>query len=76
MDVEQRDVTPFELTVADEVFLVGTKSEMVAVGSISGVKVGTGGAGPLTKQLFQEFSNVVRRAEEGTPVYEAESVSI
>jgi branched-chain amino acid aminotransferase len=76
MDVEQRDVTPFELTTADEVFLVGTKSEILAVGSISGVKVGTGGVGPVTKRLYQEFSNVVQRAEEGTSIYEAESVSV
>ena len=74
--VEERDVTPFELSSADEVFLVGTKSEIVAVGSISGSKVGTGAAGPMTKKLCQEFARIVRRPEEGTPIYEAESVSI
>jgi branched-chain amino acid aminotransferase len=74
--VEERDVTLFELTTADEVFFVGTKSELVAVGSISGLNVGSGGAGPLTRKLYQEFSKVVLRAEEGTPIYEAESVSI
>ena len=71
MVVEQRDITPFELSTADEVFLVGTKSEILAVGSISGAKVGAGGAGPVTKLLFQEFSKVVQRAGEGTPVSEA-----
>ena len=76
IDVAQRDVTPFELTTADEIFLVGTKSEILAVGTISGAKVGHGGAGPMTKKLSQEFSRVVQRAEEGTPVYEAESVSV
>lgn len=76
LDVEQRDVTPFELATADEVFLVGTKSEILAVGSIGGAKVGTGGAGPVTSRLYREFSKVVQRAEEGTPVYEAESVSV
>jgi branched-chain amino acid aminotransferase len=76
LDVLERDVTPFELTTADEIFLVGTKSEILAVGSIGGVKVGTGGVGPLTRRLYEEFSKVVQRAEEGTPVYEAESVSI
>lgn len=74
--VEQRDITPFELMTADEVFLVGTKSEILAVGTISGFKIGTGGAGPVTRRLYQEFSKVVRQAEEGTPVYEAESVSV
>ncbi len=76
MDVQERDVTPFELATADEVFMVGTKSEILAVGSVSGEKVGTGGAGPVTRKLYAEFSRVVQRAEEGTPVYEAESVSL
>jgi branched-chain amino acid aminotransferase len=76
LELQERDITPFELTTADEVFIVGTKSEILAVGSISGAKVGSGGAGPVTKRLFQEFSEVVVRPEEGTPVYEAESVSV
>jgi branched-chain amino acid aminotransferase len=75
LDVDQRDVTPFELTTADEVFLVGTKSEILAVGSISGEKVGTGDVGPVTRKLCHEFSKVVGRPEEGAQVYEAESVS-
>ncbi|MDE1858599.1 MAG: branched-chain-amino-acid transaminase [Thaumarchaeota archaeon] len=76
VEVEERDVTPFELTVADEVFIVGTKSELAAVGSISGSNVGAGGAGPLTVRLYQEFSRVVQRPEEGTPVYEAAAESV
>jgi len=76
LDVQERDITPFELTTADEVFRVGTKSEILSVGFISGAKVGTGGAGQITKRLCQEFAKVVQRAEEGTSIYEAESVSI
>lgn len=76
LDVEERDVTPFELVTADEVFLVGTKSEILAVGSVGGTEVGTGEVGPLTKRLRQEFARVVQRPEEGTPIYEAESVSV
>jgi branched-chain amino acid aminotransferase len=76
LDLEQRDVTPFELAVADEVFLVGTKSELVAVGSISGAKVGSGAPGPTTRRLYQEFSKIVQRPEEGTPVYEAATENV
>ena len=76
MGVEERDVTPFELMTADEIFLVGTKSEILAVGSVRGATVGTGGVGNVTKLVYREFSKVVRKAEEGTPVYEAESVSV
>ncbi len=74
VELQERDVTPFDLITADEVFLAGTKSEILAVGSISGSKVGAGGVGPITKRLYQEFSKIVQRVEEGTPVYEAESV--
>jgi branched-chain amino acid aminotransferase len=70
LDIQERDVTPFELMTADEVFLVGTKSEILAVGSVSGTKIGTGGVGPVTRMLYEEFSEVVHRPEEGTPVYE------
>ena len=76
VDVLERDITPFELATADEVFLVGTKSEILSVVSLSGTKVGAGTAGPLTKRLYLEFSMVVRRPEEGTSIFEAESVSI
>jgi branched-chain amino acid aminotransferase len=76
LDVQERDVTPFEMTTADEIFLVGTKSEILAVGSIGGVRVGTGRGGPFTKRLYKEFSRVVRRAEEGTPIYRAEPTGV
>ena len=76
LEVEERDVTPFELTTADEVFVVGTKSEILAVGSISGSKVGSGGVGPVTRRLYQDFSKIVLKPEEGTQAYEAESVSV
>lgn len=76
LDVKERDVTPFDLVTADEVFLAGTKSEVVAVGTIGGTKIGSGGVGPVTRRLYQEFSRIVQRPEEGTPVYEAESVKV
>ncbi len=72
--VEERDVTPFEVLTADEVFLAGTKSEILAVGSVNGVKVGSGSAGPITKKLVQEFSKIVSSPDEGTLIYEAEQV--
>jgi branched-chain amino acid aminotransferase len=70
LDVEERDLTQFELVTADEVFLVGTKAEVLSVTSINGVKVGEGTVGPLTRRVYQEFGKVVLRPEEGTPVYE------
>ena len=72
LEVQERDITPFEVFTADEVFLVGTKSEIVAVGSVGGVKIGTGGAGPVTRKLVVEFGRLVQRPQEGTPVYESQ----
>jgi branched-chain amino acid aminotransferase len=74
--VQERDVTPFEVLTADEVFLVGTKSEILAVGSVKDVKIGAGGAGPVTKKLVREFSKVVRNPLEGTPIYETQSIRV
>ncbi|HUI85997.1 MAG TPA: branched-chain-amino-acid transaminase [Nitrososphaerales archaeon] len=75
-DVTERDVTPFELLTSDEVFLAGTKGEIVAIGSISGKRIGSGGVGPMTRRLYQEFARFVQRKDQGTPIYEAESVRI
>ena len=74
LEVQERDVTPFEVLTADEVFLVGTKSEIVAVGSVGDVRIGTGAAGPVTRRLVKEFSKLVQRPEEGTPIYGVEKV--
>ncbi|HME19326.1 MAG TPA: branched-chain-amino-acid transaminase [Nitrososphaerales archaeon] len=74
IDVQERDVTPFEVFTADEVFLVGTKSEIVAAGSVKDVTIGTGAAGPITRRLVKEFSKLVQRPEEGTPIYRAVKV--
>lgn len=72
--VWERDVTPFELVTADEVFLAGTKSEVLAVGTIGGTRIGSGGVGPMTRRIYQEFSKIVLKPEEGTPVYGIESL--
>ncbi len=70
LEVEETDITPFQLISADEVFLVGTKSEILAVGFINSRKIGSGSPGPITKKLLEEFGKLVGRREEGTPIYE------
>jgi branched-chain amino acid aminotransferase len=75
-DVQERDVTPFEVFTADEVFLVGTKSEILAVGSVNDVKIGSGTAGPITRRLLREFSKLVQRPEEGTPIYQTQALRV
>lgn len=75
-EITERDVTPFEMLTADEVFLAGTKGEIIAVGTINHRRIGSGGVGPMTRRLYQEFTRLVQRKDQGTPIYEAESVGV
>ncbi|HKM90682.1 MAG TPA: branched-chain amino acid transaminase [Candidatus Acidoferrales bacterium] len=47
------------LYVADEVFLCGTASEVTPVRSIDRIIIGSGGRGPVTKRLQDEFFALV-----------------
>jgi len=76
LEVSERDITPFELLTADEAFLVGTKSEILAVGLVNGTKVGSGTVGPVVRRLASEFAKIVARREEGTPAYESEYIDL
>lgn len=53
--VEERDITVVELLTSEEVFLTGTGAEIVPVAMISGVKIGEGAPGPITKRIMEEF---------------------
>jgi branched-chain amino acid aminotransferase len=72
--VVEKDVTAFELVVADEAFLTGTLSELVSITSVNKKTIGDGTAGPITRKLYREFNRLSRAGEEGTPIYEAEKV--
>jgi branched-chain amino acid aminotransferase len=71
-DVQERDITPFELMTADEAFLVGTKSEVRAIGSVNGRTLGSGGSGAVTRRVVREFSKLVLKKEEGTQTLQAQ----
>jgi branched-chain amino acid aminotransferase len=45
---------------ADEAFFTGTAAEIAVIGSVDGKKIGNGGIGPITKQLKDEYMNVVK----------------
>ncbi len=66
--VHERDVTPFELFTADEAFFTGTLLGLAAVGEVNGKKIGSGGVGPVTRELYENFKDVVSRPEEGTSI--------
>ena len=57
--IEER-FTRDDLYVADEVFLTGTAAEVTPVREIDGRRIGSGAAGPVTRQLQTAFFDVVR----------------
>jgi len=69
-DVEEKDITPFELLTADEVFVTGTGAEIVPVTKIAGRIIGHGTAGEITMKLIEEFEKEKANPSNGVKVYE------
>jgi branched-chain amino acid aminotransferase len=69
-DIHERDITPYELLNADEVFLTGTLAEVVPVIRIQGVPVGDGKPGPVTKEIIKGFQRMTQDPKEGTVIRE------
>jgi branched-chain amino acid aminotransferase len=44
--------------IADEVFFTGTAAEVTPIGSVDRIQIGDGKAGPITKQLGDEFFGI------------------
>ena len=73
--VQERDIDRTELYVADEAFLCGSGAEMRPVSSVDRFPVGDGRVGPVTRQLWEIYQEVVRgrnqaRAAWLTPVWQ------
>ena len=64
--VSEPNLTRYDLTTADEVFLTGTAAEIVPVSSIDGRIIGSGRPGLLTLKLTEDFRKLTR--SEGTPI--------
>jgi branched-chain amino acid aminotransferase len=67
-NVLEKDITPFELMTADEVFLTGTKAELVPVVSVSGRIIGEGKVGVITRRLIDEFIKIRKESSEGVSI--------
>lgn len=63
--VSEPNLTRYDLSTADEVFLTGTAAEIVPVSSIDGRIIGSG-QGRLTLKLMEDFRKLTR--SEGTPI--------
>lgn len=73
-DVVERDISRYELYIADEAFFSGTAAEITPILSIDKRPVNDGKVGPITKKLKEKYENVVRGREPKykgwlTPVY-------
>ena len=64
-DVKEKNITPFELFNADEVFFTGTAAEIVPVREINKRQINDGTPGPVTRRLMIEFARLVRDPREG-----------
>ncbi len=69
-EVRERDITPYELMVTDEVFLTGTLAEIVPVVRVNGIPVGDGKPGPVTKEIIRAFQRITQDPKEGVPIGE------
>jgi branched-chain amino acid aminotransferase len=65
----EKNITPYELFNADEVFFTGTAAEIVPIREINKRQIDKGNPGPITKKLMEEFSKLVRSPREGIPIY-------
>jgi len=64
-EVDEKNITPFELFNADEVFFTGTAAEIIPVREINKRQINDGKPGPITRRLMAEFAKVVRDPKEG-----------
>jgi len=69
-EVIEKNITPYELFNADEVFFTGTAAEIVPVREINKRQIGNGVPGTITKRLMKEFLKLVQDPSEGIPIYQ------
>ncbi|MGQ9537972.1 MAG: branched-chain-amino-acid transaminase [Candidatus Bathycorpusculaceae bacterium] len=69
-EIIEKNITPYELFTADEVFFTGTAAEIVPVREINKRQIGNGKPGPITRRLMEEFSKLVQDPKNGIPIYQ------
>ena len=60
---EELPLNRYDLYTADEMFLTGTAAEIVAVSKLDGRSIGSGAAGPVTRDLAARFRAYVTRGD-------------
>lgn len=59
-EVEETMLNRYDVYTADEAFLTGTASEVVAIREVDGRIIGAGKSGPITRDLRARFQTLVR----------------
>ncbi|NLX06752.1 MAG: branched-chain-amino-acid transaminase [Phycisphaerae bacterium] len=60
IEVIEKNLTRYDLYIADECFLTGTAAEVIPVTKIDGRTIGQGSAGPITRDLIAAFHDRTR----------------
>lgn len=66
----ERELTPYDVTNADEAFLTGTLAEIVPLVRVKGIEIGDGKPGPVTKKIMEAFVKIRADPQDGLPTYQ------
>lgn len=64
-----KELTPYDVTNADEAFLTGTLAEIVPLVKVRGIEVGDGKPGPITRRIMEAFVKIRSDPRDGLPIY-------
>jgi branched-chain amino acid aminotransferase len=67
-ETTEKNITPYELFNAEEVFFTGTAAEIVPVREINRRAISNGKPGPVTRKLMEEFLRLVSDPKQGVPI--------
>jgi branched-chain amino acid aminotransferase len=67
-EVEEANITPFQLLNADEAFFSGTAAELVPIREVNKRQIGDGKPGPMTKKLLAEFQKSIADPKNGVRI--------
>jgi branched-chain amino acid aminotransferase len=66
LEVQEVNLTRYDLFTADECFLTGTAAEIIPAVKLDGRVIGSGKPGDITKRLIREFRDLT--SQEGHPI--------
>lgn len=64
LKVEEKIISREMLYIADELFFVGTATEVTPIRSVDRIQIGNGIAGPITRKLQQLFTDVIENGND------------